>query len=328
METGDITNRSVLISVINSPTDTSMSRAVLHRLVLLLRSLITSIDENTRAIRQHDNSKDNRAGPPPEIVVKPIMSLPPAIQAYYETEQHERPIRNKRERIKRTFEYCGVALLALYTAYTIKMYYANKEAADAAKSAAITATRQLEMSERPWIAVQSIKVTSLSLSHDGVNIGLTMKAKNFGHSPGEQSQFSFDLISPRLLNATADSICERITTASVPGFDHFGKLVIPTEEWEVNTGATLRSQDFASISLPNGKLAMSFRLLGCIAYKSELSSRWFTTKLSYDVHTNRVQYIMLSPPTDRFDLSVPLEAISIYESMNGTYTDNKDDKKQ
>src|SRR5262249_44942898 len=49
----------------------------------------------------------------------------------------------RRERIKRRVEYCGVALLAVYTLYTIKMYSANKEAADAAKSAAETASRQL-----------------------------------------------------------------------------------------------------------------------------------------------------------------------------------------
>lgn len=41
-------------------------------------------------------------------------------------------------------EIIGIALLAVYTGYTIKMYYANKEAAEAAKSAAATADATLK----------------------------------------------------------------------------------------------------------------------------------------------------------------------------------------
>jgi hypothetical protein len=43
------------------------------------------------------------------------------------------------DRVKPYVEILGVCLLAVYTFFTIKMYYVNKEAADAATSAATTA---------------------------------------------------------------------------------------------------------------------------------------------------------------------------------------------
>jgi hypothetical protein len=43
-------------------------------------------------------------------------------------------------------EIAGIVLLAVYTFFTIRMYYANKEAADAANSAATTASSALQSS--------------------------------------------------------------------------------------------------------------------------------------------------------------------------------------
>jgi len=48
------------------------------------------------------------------------------------------------DKAKPFVEIAGLAILALYTTYTIKMYYANRDAADAATSAAKTAKDTLE----------------------------------------------------------------------------------------------------------------------------------------------------------------------------------------
>ena len=49
------------------------------------------------------------------------------------------------DKAKPFVEVAGVVLLFVYTVYTIKMYWANKEAADAATSAADTARRTLKV---------------------------------------------------------------------------------------------------------------------------------------------------------------------------------------
>ena len=61
------------------------------------------------------------------------------------------------DKVKPLVEIGGIVLLAIYTIYTIKMYCANKQAADAATSAAVTAHDALTKSTRPWIAVDSFK---------------------------------------------------------------------------------------------------------------------------------------------------------------------------
>ena len=57
------------------------------------------------------------------------------------------------DKVKPIVELAGVILLAIYTLYTIKMYCANKEAADAAKSAADTAKEALHVSERAYLGI-------------------------------------------------------------------------------------------------------------------------------------------------------------------------------
>ena len=54
-------------------------------------------------------------------------------------------------------ELLGFVILCVYAAYTIKIYRASKQSADAATSAAKTAAEQLEMTERPWIKIVDVK---------------------------------------------------------------------------------------------------------------------------------------------------------------------------
>jgi hypothetical protein len=58
-----------------------------------------------------------------------------------------RPEKTWWDKIKPLVEIAGIVLLFVYTVYTVKMYRANKEAADAAKSAADTAANALYVTE-------------------------------------------------------------------------------------------------------------------------------------------------------------------------------------
>src|SRR5579871_4593664 len=58
------------------------------------------------------------------------------------------PEKDWRDKTKFWFEIGGIVLLGVYTLYTIKMYRANKEAADAAKSAAETASDTLKITRQ------------------------------------------------------------------------------------------------------------------------------------------------------------------------------------
>jgi hypothetical protein len=143
--------------------------------MVLLRSLKASIDDIEKAIRKNNNSAEDTTEPPMQVVVNPVVSLPPAIPAYYEAEQRERPIKNKRERIKRTVEYFGVALLAIYTAFTVGMYCANKKAADAAKRAADATSRQIDDFEKVQIARLTFENFNATITPFVVNAEITVR---------------------------------------------------------------------------------------------------------------------------------------------------------
>jgi hypothetical protein len=55
------------------------------------------------------------------------------------------------DKSKRWLEFAGVLFLATYTGCTIAMYFANKESADAAKSAADTAIHTMHLDARAWV---------------------------------------------------------------------------------------------------------------------------------------------------------------------------------
>jgi hypothetical protein len=85
-------------------------------------------------------------------------------------------------------EVATFLVFVAYGIYTGRMYYANRDAADAAKSAADTAASQLELTERPWVDA-SIAIDgpfSFHINGDSVeeaSIPLKIVPRNTGHSP-------------------------------------------------------------------------------------------------------------------------------------------------
>jgi hypothetical protein len=90
------------------------------------------------------------------------------------------------ERVKPLVEIAGVILLTVYTWYTIKMYCANKEAADAAKDAAVVAQKELMLSERPWIGItfpNLDRTKEFSKDGPGTIFSCPIKISNYGKTP-------------------------------------------------------------------------------------------------------------------------------------------------
>jgi hypothetical protein len=64
-------------------------------------------------------------------------------------------------------ELLGLLVLGIYASYTIKIYCANKQAADAATSAADTAHAALVLGQRPWIRIKHRIVKPLNFEFVG-----------------------------------------------------------------------------------------------------------------------------------------------------------------
>ena len=74
---------------------------------------------------------------------------------------------------KFVLEIVGAALLAIYTGFTIAMYFANKKSADAAKSAADTAKDSLVISQRTYLTAgyPTIELDKKIISFQIINSG-------------------------------------------------------------------------------------------------------------------------------------------------------------
>ena len=110
-------------------------------------------------------------------------SIPPAPPAKAHCEITCKTEKDCWDHVKTGAELLGIVLLAVYTAYTIKMYCANKKAAEAAKQSADTGQSELELSKRPWISAEFSIIGPLTIDNEGAHLTVQVTPDNVGNSP-------------------------------------------------------------------------------------------------------------------------------------------------
>ena len=185
------------------------------------------------------------------------------------------------DKAKPFVEVAGAIFLAVYTFYTIKMYCANKKAADAAKSAADTAASQLVLTERPWIKITHRIVTPLTFDVPGNggqidSMTLEDTLENVGQSIALHI-FSWEDVIPMdngsspfvTARARQDQWCDtnrhRDVTKGLSGYvlfpkDHF------SQNSRVGGYMTVVNKIARENKVVPGKVG--FVLVGCVAYRS------------------------------------------------------------
>jgi hypothetical protein len=131
------------------------------------------------ASTETNNHKDEPDAPSAAAVVLP--NSPPPPQKHCEI-----TVNTKRDRIDWwtvRLEGFGLFVLCVYTVATIAIWCANKNAADAAKTAADTARDALVIGNRPWIKVDLSQTAPLEFLPDGsAKIGIQERIENIGSS--------------------------------------------------------------------------------------------------------------------------------------------------
>jgi hypothetical protein len=215
-------------------------------------------------------------------------------------------------------EIAGVVVLTIYTLFTIQMYYANKKAADAAKSAADTAATQLELSERPWVTVEiTLKEPphahspspGLTFNSDGTaSLNVFVVIRNIGHSIAKSIYVRPQMYPPvfdRILTEPVSrqkSWCDKVRTEITVE----GQLIslFPGEEDTVNYTLGMGRDD---IQAARGSEAF-FKtneiipiVYGCVNYKSSISSGIHQTPFIY--HMTPVPTTIGTVPRSIFEIS-------------------------
>jgi hypothetical protein len=138
------------------------------------------------------------------------------------------------DKFKPYVESAGIILLGIYTGYAIKMYCANKKAADAARDSANISKQALTIGQRPWIGL--MKEPQITPTSDPQNSGVGLIIKNYGLSPALQIGFHSDLMTmgkdASTVEKQSDLTC-KIAEVAVQTSDHvsgnFGFTMFPND---------------------------------------------------------------------------------------------------
>lgn len=175
-------------------------------------------------------------------------------------------------------ETLGFIVLAVYAGYTIAMYYANRDAANAATNAANTSARQLELTERPWIDAQIRLDGPLTFNVNGANVPIIFELMNSGHTPALTIANEVRMVAGFGFapdpSAYRDAECIE-ATESVLQRPHFGFSLFPTRPHVDREVILLGNSQIADAErnspLHKGKIMMP-AIVACIGYRSTFNN--------------------------------------------------------
>jgi len=179
-------------------------------------------------------------------------------------------------------ELLALVGLGIYTGYTIKMYCANKKAADAADSAAQTAAKTLQMAYRPWVNAESVELTESLVfpPRHRFNLVVNITLKNTGTSVATDglampdAEPDYTAIISKSIYRACDSANEmRLTKAKSTPWET-GFVLAPGDTLPLP--ATMGSDNISPEQIGKGQ----FFVLGCVIYADQYKL-WHHTQFCF-----------------------------------------------
>jgi hypothetical protein len=126
----------------------------------------------------------------PYTTQPPVANVPALVKADREKSPYHCEITCKIEKdwwdkTKPFVEMVGIALLFVYTLYTIKMYCANKRAANAAEGANEVAKTALKSVQRAFVATRRVEITPIRNGKEIIGVTVDLGWENDGATPAK-----------------------------------------------------------------------------------------------------------------------------------------------
>jgi hypothetical protein len=195
-------------------------------------------------------------------------------------------------------EAFGLFVLVIYAVATIAIWCANKKAADAAYNASVTASRQLEMADRPWLKEEVKSVSDFNFQNGTISWAVSINAQNVGHSVATETFPDARIIAIQgadLIDAPrkkVTEICEGMpkrfhSVKAVPGL--WNNSIFPSDSHEFRgVNIILSPKDMEEIfdgGTGIGKSVIPV-LVGCLEYHYPTSDRPHHTGFVYVLSHN------------------------------------------
>jgi hypothetical protein len=263
----------------------------------------SAVDANAKAADHYD--KPDPPIPPAVIVTNP----PPPPQKHCEI-----TVNTKRDRVDwwtLRLEGFGLFVLVVYTIFTGLMYFANRNAANAAKSAADTAQKSLELVDRAWIKITDVTpleghpnlptLLFMPFAGTGKNwpggtppkqqayLGYRVIGQNVGHSPALNIELFAELYLPQWGDSYSPQLEEKrfceLVTKDKKNMSDGGRAIFPEDPYRDGGGiSNVITQDSINFStdLPGGPYVLPV-LIGCVDYQFQSSIRHHQTRFVCEV---------------------------------------------
>ena len=173
-------------------------------------------------------------------------------------------------------------------------------ATSATRSAAETAARELELSERPWLSARFIITGPLVIDREGAHLPMQVVLNNFGRSPAvkgadEIKFYASFLLHPDPRNVRRD-LCEEVKGVSAQPLNsrrQFLKTWFPGEQPPTQYRLSISRGEInkAMINIPNSLFpdyptadrVFWIEIAYCVAYRSSFGAAEYHTGYSFDV---------------------------------------------
>jgi hypothetical protein len=250
----------------------------------LLGILTASKHKDQHASPNADSSNTPQRQPPSDWPLSVVCIPPPKSEEEYAEENKKK----RRETIKFRVELIGAFVLIIYTFFTILMWHANKKSADAAKSAADTAAKQLELTSRPWVDIDVSITSPVTYDSNGMHVSFTFAPKNIGQSPAQDVSIAPKLV-PGSMGTDVREMQKRICDNRAAASDEPLRYVLfPDRSYkqEITMGITdteINSQwsKFELRQKPNDLIPVL--IIGCVDYTYDSSPRHHQTGFAFDI---------------------------------------------
>jgi hypothetical protein len=243
-----------------------------------------------------ENANKNATNPNSNAV--PEMKVPPSHARYKITCEKKR---DKWDVAKLVAEFIGLAFLILYTLYTAGVYHANKEAAEAAKSAAEVARDAFVVGQRPWVKIKHRVIQPLTFNvmrNAGPVAIMTVEdtLENVGQSVALDVKIWEDIIpmdpnfgGTKTARARREQWCEanRHQMGTLSGYMLFPHDPMPQEEDIGPMMSVVNKAADAETGGLHGKVA--FVLVGCVVYRSSFEDK------NAPAHETQFMYMLGEP---------------------------------
>lgn len=291
----------------------SQKPSLLQYLLDTLASFFSSYGNNprtdTKAPANPQGNADRNTDPCKDSTFKPlrvvIEQLPPPLPVPVDRETREinRDVRDQ-HRFRIEMICAGISILGVFI--TVATLLLTRQTASTANRSAITAARQLELSERPWISVENVRVPSgLVIQKGAVLTIVAMDIKNIGHTPAIGVNAYLQL---HPSGGQVEIIVKRLCEGNSSGPDGLGETIFPDKAGAPNISypINLSKADLATFwSLPAEHHMLA--VAGCVHYRSSISQTEYYTGFLYNL-------IVMPQPTEPTG-AIPASSIQLQEAI-------------